>query len=224
MGYRAGVVFLAIVTILLPGGPARAALDEWALGFKAGTLGIGPELTTNLAPDLHLRGSVLWFELDVDDVEFDNIEYDASLDLLNSMLLLDWYPFAGEFRISGGVLFNGTDVSLDATPAGPVQIGNAVYLPADIGSIRGDADFDDVAPYVGIGFGRPLSSDRRWGLTADIGVAYIGSPNVDLSVTGPLADNPILLAGLAEKEEEIEDDLDNFKFYPVLALTLYYRF
>lgn len=224
MGYRAGTVLLVIVAILVPDGRAAAALDEWALGFKAGTPGIGPELTTNLAPDLHLRGSGLWFELDIDDVEFDDIEYDASLDLLSALLLLDWYPFAGEFRISAGILFNGTDIDLDATPDGPIRLGNAVYLPADIGSIRGDADFDDVAPYIGIGFGRPLSSDRRWGLGADAGVAYIGSANVDLRVTGPLAGNPVLLAGLAEEEKEIEDDLDNFQFYPVLSFTLYYRF
>jgi len=33
-----------------------------------------------------------------------------------------------------------------------------------------------------------------------------------------------LLADLALEEEEIEDDLDAVRIYPVLSFTLYYRF
>jgi hypothetical protein len=223
MGHRAGVVLLTIVTACSLGGRAEAALDEWAIGFKAGTLGIGGELATNLLPDVHLRGSVQWFALDF-DVEFDDIDYDVDLDMLNPMLVLDWHPFAGDLRLSVGVLFNGIDIDLEATSDEPVEIGNSIYLPSDLGSIEGESEFDDIAPYVGIGFGNPLSSDGRWGFTADAGVAFIGSPNVNLRATGPFADNPILLADLAEEEEEIEDDLDALRFYPVLSFTIYYRF
>jgi len=222
MRYRAGIL-LAVIVLVLPVGRAGAALDEWALGFKTSTLGLGGELTTNLAPDVHLDASILWFEFDF-DMEIDDIDYDVDLQLFNPLVKLDWYPFGGDFRISAGVLFNGTDIDLEATSAEPIEIGDTIYDPDAIGSIEGDSEFDDVAPYIGIGFGNPLSRDRGWGFTADFGVAFIGSPNVDLTITGPFADNPLLLADLAEEEEEIEDELDKFRFYPVLALTFYYRF
>jgi hypothetical protein len=209
--------------MLWPVGRAGAALDEWALGFKSGTLGIGGELTTNLLPDVNLSAAVQWLAFDF-DLEIDDVEYDVDVEFFNPLVKLDWYPFAGDFRICAGVLFNGSDVDLEATSAEPVEIGNTIYLPQEIGSIRGESDFDEIAPYVGIGFGNPLARDRGWGVTADFGVAFIGSPNVDLTITGPFAGNPLLLADLAEEEEEIEDELDKYRFYPVLALTLYYRF
>lgn len=198
-------------------------MKEWAIGAKAGTLGIGGEIVTDLVPDVHLRGSFQWLDFGF-DTEFDDIDYDVDVEFLNPMLVLDWYPFSGGFRISAGVLFNGSEIDLEATSDEPVEIGGTLYDPSEFGSIVGKSDFDDVAPYVGIGFGNPLSSAGRWGFTADAGVAFIGSPNVSLRATGPFADNAGLLADLAEEEEEIEDDLDHLRLYPVLSFTLYYRF
>jgi hypothetical protein len=217
------MVPVAIVVVLSLSGRVGAAFDEWAIGAKAGTLGIGGELTTNLVPDVHLRGSVQWFGLGF-EAEIENIDYDVDVELFNPMLVLDWYPFSGNFRISAGVLFNGSDIDLEATSDEPIEIGGTIYNPEDLGSIRGESDFDDVAPYIGIGFGNPLSSDGHWGFTTDAGVAFIGSPNVNLSVTGPFAGNAALQADLAEEEREIEDDLDAVRIYPVLSMSIYYRF
>jgi len=223
MGRRMCMVPVAIVVVLSLSGRVGAAFDEWAIGAKAGTLGIGGELTTNLVPDVHLRGSVQWFGLGF-EAEIENIDYDVDVELFNPMLVLDWYPFSGNFRISAGVLFNGSDIDLEATSDEPIEIGGTIYNPEDLGSIRGESDFDDVAPYIGIGFGNPLSSDGHWGFTTDAGVAFIGSPNVNLSVTGPFAGNAALQADLAEEEREIEDDLDAVRIYPVLSMSIYYRF
>jgi hypothetical protein len=223
MGHRAGIVLLALAGTLLSGSRAGAALEDWAIGAKAGTLGIGGEIVTDIVPDVHIRGSLQWLDFGF-DAEFDDIDYDVDVEFLNPMLVLDWYPFSGGFRISAGVLFNGSTIDLEATSDEPVEIGDTLYDPSEFGSIVGESDFDDVAPYVGIGFGNPLSSDGRWGFSADAGVAFIGSPNVSLRATGPFADNAGLLADLAEEEEEIEDDLDHLRLYPVLSFTLYYRF
>lgn len=223
MERRTCEVLMAIVAALLLTGLAGAALDDWAIGAKAGTLGIGGELTTNLAPDVHLRAGVQGLGFDFES-EFDDIDYDVDVDLLNPMLVLDWYPFSGMFRVSAGVVFNNSDITLDATSSQPIEIGGSTYDPADLGSIRGESDFDAIAPYIGIGFGNPFSSDGRWGFRTDAGIAFIGSPNVKLRATGPFANDPALLADLALEEEEIEDDLDVVRLYPVLSFTLYYRF
>ena len=223
MHRRAALVLLAGVAALFSCVRAEAALDEWALGFKAGTLGIGGELATNLLPNVNLRGSIQWFDLDV-DVELDDIDYDLNIEMLNPMLLVDWYPFSGRFHLSGGVLFNGTDISLEATSAEDIEIGDESYGPDEIGVLQGESDFDDIAPYVGIGFGNPLTRGGHWRFSIDAGVVFIGSPDVDLTATGPLAANPDFLADLAAEEAEIEDDLDSIRICPVLSATLSYRF
>jgi len=223
MGHRMYVVLGVVAMTLSLTGVAGAAFEDWAIGAKAGTLGIGGELTTSLLPDVHLRGGVQGLGFDF-QAEFGDIDYDVDVDLFNPMLVLDWYPFSGKFRVSAGIVFNNSDIRLDATSSQPIEIGGSVYNPADIGSIRGESDFDGVAPYIGIGFGNPLSSDGRWGFMTEAGVAFIGSPNVKLRATGPFANNPALLADLAQEEEQIEDDLDAIRIYPVLSMALYYRF
>jgi len=223
MERRMCMVLVAVATALSLTGRAGAAFEDWAIGVKAGTLGVGGELTTDLLPNVHLRGGVQGLGFDF-QAEFSDIDYDVDVDLLNPMLALDWYPFSGMFRISAGVVFNNSDITLDASSSQPIEIGGSVYDPADLGSLRGSSDFDDIAPYVGIGFGNPLSSNGRWGFMTEAGVAFIGSPNVNLRATGPFASNPALLADLAEEEKEIEDDLDAIRIYPVLSMALYYRF
>lgn len=223
MRHRIPIVLSVMFLILLSSGKAGAALDEWAIGAKAGTLGLGGDLTTDILPGLNLRGGVQWLSLNL-DAEFEDIDYSVDVDFLNPLLLLDWYPFGGSFRLSGGVLFNQSDVNLRATPSAPVQIGGTTYTPAEVGTLRGQSDFNPIAPYVGIGWGNVVGRSKRLGLAMDLGVAFIGSPGVNLSANGLLASDPTFQAHLAQEEEDIEDDLSDFKFYPVLSLTLYYCF
>jgi hypothetical protein len=223
MQLGARMVLVAIVALVLQAGPAAAQFDELALGAKAGTLGWGGELTTDLLPGLNLRGSLQWLNLNFTS-QFADIDYDVDLKFFNPMVMLDWYPFGGPFRISGGALFNGSDISLEATSNEPIDIGGTLYTPSDYGTLRGTADFRPVAPYVGIGFGNAVSPNQRWGLTVDLGVAFIGSPDVALSATGPIASDPTFQAQLAQQERDVEHDLHRYQYYPVLALSLFFRF
>jgi len=223
MRSRVPIVSSVMFLILLSSGSAGAAFDEWAIGAKAGTLGLGGELTTDIVPQLNVRGSVQWFGLEVDR-GFEDIDYELDLDLLSPLLLLDWYPFGGSFRLSGGILFNESDVGLRAMPGEPVEIGGTTYTPAEVGTLTGRSDFNRIAPYIGIGWGNAVGRSKRLGLAMDAGVAFIGSPGVNLSATGPIASDPTFQANLAEEEDEIEDDLSDFRFYPVLSLSLYYCF
>jgi hypothetical protein len=223
MRFRAEVVLPAITAVLLAASPAAAQLDEWAIGVKAGTLGVGGELTTDLLPGVNLRGSLQWLDLNL-EAEFEGIDYDVDLSFFNPLVLLDWYPFGGAFRLSGGALFNGMNIDLEATSNQAIELDGTVYTPSEYGTLRGKADFQPVAPYVGIGFGNAVSRNQHWGLALDLGVAFIGPADVTLSATGPIATNPTFQAQLAQEEEDIEDELHNYQFYPVLSLTLTYRF
>lgn len=223
MRVRTGVIPLAAVVVLLACGNARAAFNELAIAAKAGTLGLGGDLTTDIIPQVNLRAGVQWLGFGF-DAQFADIDYDVDLDFLNPLVLVDWYPFGGSFRISGGVLFNGSDIQLEARSGQSIEIDGTTYSAAEIGTLRGDVEYRSVAPYIGIGWGNQLDEGGHWGLATDLGVAFTGSPGIDLSATGPIASDPTFRARLAGEEKDIQDELDVFRIYPILSISLFYRF
>ena len=53
---------------------------------------------------------------------------------------------------------------------------------------------------------------------------FQGSPTANLSATGPIASDPGFQADLAKEENNLQDDLDNFEYYPVISIGFNYRF
>jgi hypothetical protein len=223
MRIKTGAVLSVVLVVVLVCSSARAAFDEFAIGAKAGTLGLGGDITTDLIPQVNLRAGVQWLDFGF-DAQLGDVDYTLDLNFLNPLVLVDWYPFKGSFRISGGVLFNGTEIHLKAQSGQSIEIDGTTYTQAQIGTLRGDVDYRPVAPYVGIGWGNQLGKEGHWGLATDLGVAFTGSPSVDLSATGPIAADPTFQTQLAQQERDIQDKLDPFKFYPVLSISLFYRF
>lgn len=223
MKSRARVILFAMAAVLLACGSAHAAFNELAIAVKAGTLGLGGDLTTNLIPQVNLRAGLQWLDFGF-IAPLGDVDYDLKLKFLNPLVLIDWYPFDGPFRISGGVLFNGSEIRLRAKPGEAVEIDDVTYTPAELGSLRGDVEWRSVAPYVGIGWGNALGEGGRWGIATDFGVAFTGSPSISLSATGPISGDPTFQTRLAEEERDIQDELDAFKIYPVLSVSLFFRF
>lgn len=199
--------------------PLSVQADGFGLGVKAGTLGAGVEGTVSLADGLNVRIGANNFTYDYDDT-VDDIDYDAELELSSYGVLLDWHPFTGAFRLTVGMLANGNELALSATPTGLVTIGNTTYPAALAGTLNGAIDFKKSAPYVGLGFGNAAGKHKGLGASFEIGALFQGSPDVTLSTTSSL----ILESDLRAEEQNIEDDLKNFKIYPVLAFGLSYQF
>ena len=212
-----------VLLVLVLGGAGCAESGGLAIAGKAGTLGLGGELTTGIASDINARFGLNKLDFDFDE-EFDDVEYDVDLDFSSLSALLDWHVFGGSFRVTGGLLSMDHEFDLDGTPTGSEEIGGTVYSAAEIGTLSGNAEIDGVAPYLGIGWGNPLGSSRRWGFYCDLGVAFTDSPDVALSASGTLASDPGFRADLARERDEIEDDLEPFQLYPVISLGLYFRF
>lgn len=213
---------LAFALVLLP----AAAWADGSIGVRAGTLGLGLEFSYPISQKLGVR-------LNADSYKYtrnfnqSDIDYDAKATLKTGSLLLDWYPFASNFRISAGPMYNGNKLGLTGKPTGGTYtINGATYQASDIGTLDGTVDFKKFAPYAGIGYGRPIGSGLS--LTFDFGVVFQGSPQATLTATcGPTAPPGTcsqLQSDVAAQQQTANDDLKNFRYYPVVTLGLAYTF
>lgn len=216
---------LCMVLLLVAAFSSSLSADtgRLAIAGRSGTIGLGGELIVNILPQVNGRFGATFFDLSLDG-EISDVEYDFDLDLLTFPLTIDWYPFDAPFHISAGVILNETEVGLDTRSHASLDIGGTTYSATDLGELCGDVSFNHVAPYIGIGWGNAFGREKRWGLISDFGVAFIGSADVSLSATGPIASDPTFMANLAAEEKEIEDDMSHFKIYPVLSISLFFRF
>lgn len=218
MREKLNAILLLILLVLLSCGAGCTDSGRFAVSGKTSTLGLGGEFTTAVTSNINARIGINALDLDFER-ELDDIEYDIGLDFSSFSALLDWHIFDSPFRISGGVLSMNHKLDLSASGTGVQEIGGITYDWSEIGTLSGSVEIDNVAPYVGIGWGNPLTGDKRWGFTCDFGVAFAGSPDVALSATGPMAS-----ADLERERRDIEDELEDFKFYPVISISFFYRF
>jgi hypothetical protein len=222
---KRNAILLLTLSILLSCGAGCTDTGRYAVSAKTSTLGLGGEFTTAVTSNINARVGINALDVDFDDQEIENVDFDLGIDLSSYSVLADWYVFDNSFRLSGGIISMDNEVDLEARgPSGEkVEIGDVEYDWNQIGSLSGSIESDEVAPYVGIGWGNPLTHSRRWGFTCDFGVAFTSSPDVTITAT-----SDIKPAGfdeeLAKLKGDIEDFFDKFKLYPVIAVSFFYRF
>jgi opacity protein-like surface antigen len=203
--------------------------EKWpglALGVKGGTVGLGPEVTFGISRVLNLRGGYNWASF-TSKGKIEHVKYDLKFSMDNLPLMVDWHPFGGMFRISAGAYFQSDSyVKLDAQPNKSSKIGNHHY-PADVvGTLKGRIDVeDDVSPYVGIGIGNAVMKDVALSLSLDIGLLF---QSYDVKLTsngaGMYSEYPFFRDDLERERKRVQDKADDWKIYPVVALSLAYHF
>ena len=206
--------------------PAAHAADFGVYG-TAGTVGVGGGVAGSFNSRLGARLGYTAFDYKVKDIESSDLSFDATAELGGLQALLDWYPFGGSFRVSAGVMENAK-VSATARPLTDTYTFDGVtYTTADVARARGTAEFDSFAPYLGLGFGRALSSNGRFAFTADVGVAFTGAADVTLNVTctpSAVALCDQIQDDVVAEQAELQADADDFKYWPVLSFGVSYRF
>ena len=207
---------------------STAAWADVGVLLKAGTLGAGLDVTVGMSESLGLRLQANALSYENDFTESD-VDYRADIELKSAGLLLDWHPFSGVFRVSLGAYWNGNEATAVGRPTGGTYVINDVtYNAADIGSLNGQIDFESVAPYFGIGFASAPKAGRGITFSFDLGVLYQGEPNVGLTATCgvglPPATSTQLQSDDAAEQASLQEDLKNYKFYPVVSFGIGYRF
>ena len=201
---------------------ALLALPAFAVNItpEVSTLGYGASAGFGITPLFGFRvaGHLGSYSHDVNK----GAMYDGKLELNNGGALIDVYPFASGFRLSAGAFANGDKIKLVSKPATPLIVNGHPY-PSGIGNITGEVSFNKTSPYAGIGWGTKPSG-RGFGLTFDVGVMYQGAPRVVLfghtnTVTPPGWD-----ADIQAERANVEHEIRNYKYYPVVGVGLSFSF
>jgi hypothetical protein len=190
-----------VVAAMLAAGSAQGA----GIGVRAGTTGIGADVAWDLAPTFSARlgySALKWNR----DVDTDAVEYDGKLKLSNFNTFLDFHPLGPVFRITGGFIFNDNKYDVRAA-----RLGGSLVGTVEAGR--------SAAPYIGIGWGTVAGAGVNF--YADLGIMFMGSPKATLrAICSPGPACTALQAEAAAEQQRLEDELKDFKHYPVLNVGL----
>jgi hypothetical protein len=208
-------VFLIIFSLY-----SQISAQHYGTSIKVSTLGVTIDGIRSFGSSLNGRLGVAFFTLTQDGGGgTDEYIYTADAKLTSVSLLADYFPFGGVFRLTGGFLINLNKAELEMTPNKSYNIGGDVYTPEKLGKLNADIDFNKFAPYLGIGFGNPMSGNFGLKFTFDVGTMYQGAPKIDLSASGLIEPS-----AAPDQEATIEDNINWFQWYPVINFGLTYKF
>ncbi len=227
---KARRVTCALLSTVLLIAPAISSADESsatsiALTVRTGLLGHGLDLSIPLSERLNVRAGFGKFTKSK-EVEESDVTYNGDLTLGGAILVADWFPFSGNFRLSAGLVRNQSKIEFAAQPSGTVTFGGTTYDTSDI-IASGKISYEKTVPYLGFGFGN-ASARSRFGFFAEFGAAY-QKPGVTLTATcntgaTTCTNDATFQATVAEEQREIQADADRYKWYPVFQLGVSMRF
>ena len=149
------------------------------------------------------------------------ISYDTKLKLSSAALLGDWFPFAGSFRLTGGITSNQYKLDLLASGAGgSLSIGNTTYATTANDKFNVQVKFPSSSPYVGLGWGHGEGNGLRF--SVDLG-ARIGKATVSYALSGPLA-GQVSQADIDAELADLRDGVGKVRAIPQISFGLGYSF
>lgn len=211
-------------TTMTYGDSASWLTNRFGIGAQLGVQGAGLHLRYDVSEKFNLRLEGNYFKYD-DTFEVEDIDYSGEFDFSNVGLLANWLPITGSgFRITGGAFAGALQLDGSASSVGTTIDINGTEYDLNAGD-RLDAgiEYNDVTPYLGLGWDFCFGSDKSWVLGIDLGVLYMGEPDVSLVGAGALAD-PAATADIDAELDSIREDVEDYTFLPVVKIGLTYRF
>jgi hypothetical protein len=206
---------LTQIALVLSAIPAAAiAGDMGTVYTQLSTNGLGLGYAATVSEDFAVRGQInalpkQTFTGDVGDFGAGNT-MTVELNWSSAQLLGDWYPGSGGFRMSGGVVFNSSKITLAGN-------GNVNNKPA---TVNAEIKMSDgIAPYAGIGYSTKPKDAKGFGFVFDLGVMF-QNPKSTLTATGA----GVTQADIDAQNKKVQEAIDNLKVFPVFGIGLSYSF
>jgi hypothetical protein len=213
---------------------------------KVGIGGIGFDVATPLIQQrLNLRSGASFITYSPSTT--DSLNIDGTIKFQNADVMVDYFPFHGRFRLSGGMtVYNSMGVNANLTiPTGQgFSVGGTTYysepynpVSNPAGPILGTGVFtfgdNKIAPRVTIGTGNLLPRKGRFTFQSEIGFQYLSAPTVAYTLTGTGCLNynagvysncgPIPQSNISAQVADIQNNLSPLRFFPIFSIGLGYR-
>jgi hypothetical protein len=201
------------------------ALADTTAAAKVSTLGAGVDFAMPLTETIDIRLGLNAFNKSFSRSSASanglSTNYAGKINLNSWEALIDWHPWSGSFRLTGGLIYNGNKVSMTAVPqAGTINVGGrTIIIPPTGGTVNAEVSFQKAAPYLGIGYGS-VAKDTGLSLAADLGIMFQGRPmaNVTSNIAGVTA------ADTTQANSDLNNAMKSFRYYPVVSVGLGYTF
>lgn len=211
--FIAGALALASVT---PAG--IAAQTSFGIGAHVGLNGYGAEAALGIGNNFDIRGGISFapdthFLTKLIPSDISGVEYDINIPTTTIRAGVDLH-ILGPLKLIGGVMYRTEDLGASATVTEPVELGGTLYN--EPGTLSATLDQNNLMPYAGIGFGH--LARPGFGVYLDIGLAYSGDAEVDISASGDLGGAPGIEAALQQEADDFLADTPALlkKLYPIL--------
>lgn len=208
-----------------------ASVDGLGLGINYGAFA-GPtlELSYPITDTLQVRGA-LSGGMEVSETDStDGVDYDVTANGGINRLALDYHPFSNGFFLSAGYAINNfaLDADGDVSNNETVTIGDTDYTATSNVLLKGKLDWDN-APTLSLGWGH--SPAEGLGFLIEVGAYFTGAPDVSLNGSGSVSDGTTTydvsneIAGdIRAEEKNLQDDVGDYDFLPMLQAGITYRF
>ena len=214
------------------------------VAVKVGVAGIGFDVATPLAHKFNLRAGASFFIYTISNLTEDGFSINGPIALKSVGASLDWFPFAGKFRVSPGVtIYNGNTFNGTATVpgGGTITLNNQDYTSSPTDPViatfatANNRFGNRVAPSITVGLGNlvPRQEGSHWSFPFEIGMQYISAPLITLALSGTACStdgcqkvnsDPTTQANIQGEQNSINSDIYNLRFYPILSFGVGYKF
>ena len=207
-----------------------------AISAEVGTLGYGANVGYALNDKTELQAG--WAGGDVADLfggDFDanDVNYEVETDFSNPYLGVQLRPMANWFTVGAGIIVPDNEINVTSNPDGGVyKVDGKQYNADDVGTLKGSLEHrNTLAPYATIGF-RP-NITNNFGLFGEIGAAYMGKTDAEVSTVGGsntfIRDENGVVTGetsasVANKAEKELEDENYIEWLPIVKVGATYRF
>ncbi len=187
------------------------------LGPNAGNLGVGPEAGIRLNDHFGLRVGANYVSFE-NEREGQEPEFNFNVTPPAAGAMLDYFPFEGGFRLTGGLRYKAETPDLIEGPSSAITLGGLPFTPSSSRSPGAGQNYIGYAPYGGLGL-QSRFWEGRLELVFDLGV-YYQAPTDETDNSNGAAEGSDTNAEL----ESSEDDLRFLDLYPIIGLSATYRF
>lgn len=223
--------------------PARVWMpfSHLGAGITVGTTGVGAEVSVPYGAYWNIRAGMSYFSYGR-TFETSASPVEGRLRLGGTRLGVDWFPRAGGFHVSVGVLvpnLTRATARLNLQPGKTLTVEGVDYTtdPTNPFQGTGHSEVSPIAPVLTVGWGNllPRNYHKRFSFPIEVGAAYEGTPTAHVSTTGnvctagqgcrPAASDPGFNQNLNEALRDLNSNLDRYaRFFPIISGGIGYRF